>query len=151
MPVNLTARYSVVGFLPIAPWSDETAVVTFPDVVDDEGRVAFRRRFGHNLARIRRDLTKFSQGDVAERLGIDAESYGRVERGTREAKAYEMVIIADMLGVPADWLLDPTDSLAELDRRLALLRRAAAEAARGEGEGPAPASGDGKDAPRGKR
>jgi transcriptional regulator with XRE-family HTH domain len=152
MPVKLAEHPARAGIPPYALWSRHLAADTVIDVGEDAERLAFRRRLGANLARIRKDLTDLSQEVVADRLGIDVETYGRIERGTREPRAFDLARIADILGVPAEWLLDPTDSFSELDRRIAMLRRAAVEAARAdEGEGQDPPAGAGGDAPPGKR
>lgn len=134
-------------------WSGRWAVDTVTDVeAEEEARRAYRRRLGGNLERVRKQLTDYTQESLADALGVDIETYARWERGSREPRAYDLAQLAEKLGVPAEWLLDPTDSFTELDQRIAQLRRAAAEAARAdEEEGQGPTAGDGKGAPRGKR
>jgi transcriptional regulator with XRE-family HTH domain len=119
---------------------------------DEEARRAYRRRLGVNLERIRTTLTRYTQETIADELGVDTETYARWERGSREPKAYDLHRIADVYGVPPEWLVEPTDSLTEIDRRLAALRQVAAEAAAREaGEGPAQPGDAGTAARPGKR
>lgn len=132
-----------------AGWYRHLAVDTVFDVGEEE-RSAYRRRLGINLERIRSTLTTHTQESLADALGVDAETYGRWERGSREPKAYDLFRIADILGVPADWLVAPTDSISEIDRRLSQLRAAAADAARVEAERVQRAAA-GKAPQRGKR
>lgn len=133
MPVKLAAPALYPPIRPNVGWYPRWAVDTFVDVPsDEEERRAYRRRLGANLGRIRSQLTDFTQETIADALGMDAETYGRWERGTREPKAFDLHRLADKFGVPADWLLDPTDSFTELDRRIAQLRRAAVEAAQAD-------------------
>lgn len=103
-------------------------------------QATYRRRLGVTLRRIRAELTTYSQATIAEELGVDVETVGRWERGAREPKAWELGLLAERYGIPADvvgWLLFPTDSLSELETRIeeiriAKLRRAAAEAAQAD-------------------
>lgn len=136
-----------------AGWYGRSTVDTFEDVPsEEEDRRAYRRRLGVNLARIRTQLTAYTQETIADALGIDAETYARWERGSREPKAYDLHRIADRYGVPPEWLVSPTDSLTEIDRRLAQLRRAAEEAARADVEAEqAQRAADAAAARRGKR
>lgn len=111
-------------------WSLRLAVDTVDDVpIDADKRRAYLRDLGENVARIRQSMTKLTQEDMADALGMNIETYGRVERGKREPKAYELVAIADHLGVPREWLVDPAESFKEIDARIAILRRVATEAA----------------------
>jgi transcriptional regulator with XRE-family HTH domain len=131
MPVKTVESGYRVGVLQAAQWSLPIAGFTVEYVPsEEEERLAFRSRLGTSLARMRRQLTNYSQQEVADAVGIDIETYARIERGTREPRAYELRQITEFLGIPAEFLLDPTDSISEIDRRIAALRRVAAEAAR---------------------
>lgn len=153
MPVNTSATVLLPAVRPNVGWSGRWAVDTVADVPSDEQeRLAYRRRLGANLARIRSQLTPYTQETIADELGMDAETYGRWERGTREPKAYDLHRLADKFGVPGEWLIEPTDSFSELDRRIAMLRRAAEEAARADAAGDStPPDGGASDDSRGKR
>jgi len=117
----------------------------------EEERAAFRRRLGVTLARVRTRLTSYSQESIAEVLGVDSETVGRWERGIREPKVYDLAQLSEKYNAPAEWLLFPTDSVTELDRRIVQLRLAAAEAARADaGEAPARPSSGGTGVRRGR-
>lgn len=108
-------------------WSDISAARTVPAVEQEDHsaeRAAFRRRLGTNIARIRSTLTEYTQASIAEELGVDTETVGRWERGDREPKVYDLARLARAYDVPADWLLEPTDSITELDARIRFLRQA---------------------------
>jgi transcriptional regulator with XRE-family HTH domain len=125
--------------------------------VEEGEREAFRRRLGWTLGAIRRRLTPYSQQSIADVLGVDTETLGRWERGLREPKVSELVQLWRRYDVPAEWLLDPTDSITELDRRIGDLRaRRLREAAAGAaqvvvGEGTAPPGGADRSPRRGRR
>lgn len=55
--------------------------------------------------RRRRNSTGLNSKDVAERVGMNAAVYGRIELGTRPCRAHELGEIAKVLGVTADDLL----------------------------------------------
>lgn len=150
MSVKLLERAPLRGFLLNAPYPGQWPEGRFFDVPDEEERRAYRRRLGVNLERIRTTLTEYTQETIADELGVDTETYARWERGSREPKAYDLFRVADKFGVPSDWLVSPTDSLTEIDRRLSQLRRAAEEAARAEAAAKPRQSGVGKGTPRGK-
>lgn len=97
---------------------------------EDGERGDYKRRLGFTLSRLRTALDPaLTQERVAEALGVDAETVGRWERGDREPKAYDLHRLATLYQAPPEWLLAPSDSLSEVDARLAWLRREAAEAA----------------------
>ncbi len=56
------------------------------------------------LANARRAL-KLTQEDAAERIGISAEFYARIERGSAIPSVQTMLIMSDSLGVTPDALL----------------------------------------------
>jgi transcriptional regulator with XRE-family HTH domain len=128
-------------YRPASVWSYPLGFPTVIRVEDDAARTEFRAALGRTLAMVRKRLTPYrSQQAMADALGVDRETYGRWERGVKEPRVYDLARIWSAFDVPADWLLDPTDSLKELDRRIAMLRhermlRAALEAAHDEGEG----------------
>lgn len=130
---------------------------TVPDVEDDQ-RVAFRRALGTTLKAVRRKLTPYrSQASIAELLGVDSDTVGRWERGEREPKVSELVLLWERYDVPAEWLLRPTADVNELDGWIAGLQRerqtqAALEVARAEEEeGPTPSDDAASAAQRGRR
>lgn len=58
------------------------------------------------VIRERREACSLHQKDVADRLGMNPVSYGRIELGTRSARASEILHIARILGTTADALLE---------------------------------------------
>lgn len=141
----------MVGARPNAGFTGIGALVTFPPVAGSDGeRTVYRRRLGQNIAAFRTAFGE-KQQELADYLGLEVETVGRWERGSREPKAYELHRIAERYGLDADWLLNPTDSLSERDARAASLRRVAAEAAQafvaGEQD---PPNGAGRSPRRGK-
>ena len=126
-------------------------MATFPQV--EEEREAFRVALGRTLGRVRKKLTEYSQVTIAEALDVDPDTVGRWERGERDIRVYDLARIWERYQVPADWFLDPTDSVKELDARIRHERqtRAAQEAGRADaGHGPDQPSGDGKRPRRGR-
>lgn len=112
------------GLPPIEGWSRRAALPTVLPVPggEDGDRRAFRRRLGVTLGRVRRRLTNLTQQDVADHLGVDVETVGRYERGEREPKAFELHRLAIKYDVPGEWFMFPTDSVTELDARIAARR-----------------------------
>jgi transcriptional regulator with XRE-family HTH domain len=55
-------------------------------------------------ARYIRDMTR---EEVAERCGVSAETYARWERGDVDLRGHALGLLADVLRLPADLLLDP--------------------------------------------
>jgi len=108
-------------------WTDSDGASSVLRVPEDD----YLRRLGA-VVREARKLRGWSQEDLGERVNRDKNSISRWERGATSLSAYDLVQLWQALEVPADWLLDPTDSISEIDRRIAHLRRAAAEAARAD-------------------
>lgn len=106
-------------------------LLTVPEVGTDAERATFRRLLGETLQAFRK-AHGLSQQEVADYLGVEVETVGRWERGTREPKAYELRRLMDRFGADPDWLLSPTDSTIERDRRTAMLREVASAAARAD-------------------
>lgn len=111
------------GDRPNARWSRRLGLATvLPVAGEDAERRAFRRRLGVTLARVRSQLTKYTQESIAKELGVDVETVGRWERGDREPKSFELHRLAVAYDVPGDWFLFPTDSMTELDLRIQTAR-----------------------------
>lgn len=133
-------------------WSGRTAVLTvlpvLPTSPDDD---AYLVRLGRTVQRIRKKLLGINQAEFARRVGVDLNTISRWESGKTSLSAYNLTRLWRGLDCPADWLMDPTDSMTELDRRIEQLRRAAAEAAKADvaAERALRAVG-GKSAPRGR-
>lgn len=105
---------------------------TGSDAASSVGRMAeddYLRRLGA-VVRAARRARGWGQEELAERLGRDKNSISRWERGATSLSAYNLVQLWEALEIPAAWLLEPTDSISELDRRVEELRRVAAEGAR---------------------
>ena len=66
-----------------------------------------------------------SQEDLADAMKVDKNTISRWENARTEPKAYDLARLGDVLNVPGDWLLRPTDSISEMDLRLDQLQRAA--------------------------
>lgn len=60
--------------------------------------------FGARLSRLRKER-KLKRYDVAEPLGVDAETVARYERDEREPKVSDAVKIANILGVSIEYLV----------------------------------------------
>lgn len=106
-------------------WTDTSEPSSVPRVAEDD----YLSRLGAAIQSARKAL-KLSQAELGERVGRDANSISRWERGATSLSAYDLVQLWRALDVDAEWLLEPTDSISELERRAAQLRRAALEAAR---------------------
>lgn len=66
--------------------------------------------------RIKKGLT---QGDIAERLGVEPKTIGRIERGETLAPISRLAEIADVLGCPlADLLRDGSPRMSDLAKSL---------------------------------
>lgn len=74
-----------------------------------------------------------SRESVATACGVNPESVARWERGTVSVPAHVLHKLVDVLGAPADLLLDPPATRTE-----ALVRLAAYDAVRDPRGGPAP-------------
>lgn len=130
-------------------WPPYTAARTVLGVSGEED--AYLLRLGATVRLIRKRLLGLNQEGLGARVGRDKNTISRWENGKTSLSAHDLVQLWTALGVPADWLLDPTDSLSELEMRVASLQRAASEAARDDvGEGTDPPSGDGRRPPPGR-
>lgn len=133
-------------------WSDSVGVPTVWLVPSTQkttpGEDAYLRLVGLMVQRVRKLMLHESQEEFAGRMGLDKNTVSRWENGKTSLSAHNLTRLWRALGVPADWLLDPTDSVTELDRRIGEFQRVASEAARAEaGEGPDRPS-DGASGPR---
>lgn len=149
MPLNNRHRAPATRLV----WSRSAVVPTVPDVPDTSSEEdAYLVRLGATIRRVRKQLLHLNQDQLGERIGRDKNTVSRWENGKTSLSAYNLIQLWQALEVPAEWLLDPTDSVTELDRRIAQLRRAAAEAARDdEADGPDQPSAGGAGVPRGRR
>lgn len=134
-------------------WSSIRSASNVPTVPAKQvrERVAFRRRLGLALARSRVKLTDHTQATIAELLAVDTETVGRWERGEREPKVTQLAVMVEEYGAPGDWFLRPTDSITQLDARIARLQREIAEAARVKVEAEARRAAGASSVRRGKR
>ena len=83
---------------------------------------AYLRRLGQMIKLIRKRLRLGDQAAFGELVGRDKTTISRWENGKTSLSAYDLSLLQRALDVPADWLLDPTDSLGELDERIEQLR-----------------------------
>lgn len=131
-------------------WSPSVAVSTVLRMVDSPAdelsdEDAWLLKLGKTLSYIRRKVRHLTQEELAERMSIgDANTISRWENGKTSLSAHNLSRLWLALDCPPDWLLDPTDSVTELDRRAAKLRRLASEAARQQAQVEARASGAGR-------
>ena len=110
----------------VLAWSGTGAAITVLFVPgSDADRLAYRRRLGHAIAQIRDRARSMSQEDLADAMKVDKNTISRWENARTEPKAYDLSRLAEVLEVPGDWLLRPTDSINEMDLRLDQLQRAA--------------------------
>jgi len=126
----------------VLAWSGTGAAITVLFVPgSDADRLAYRRRLGHAIAQIRDRARSLSQEDLADAMKVDKNTISRWENARTEPKAYDLSRLADVLNVPGDWLLRPTDSINEMDLRLDQLQRAAGVAETAEAGSAAPTRG----------
>jgi transcriptional regulator with XRE-family HTH domain len=141
--LHVSKRLSDAGLA----WTDSDAASSVAFVPEDD----YLRRLGAVIKSVRK-MRDWSQEELGEKVGRDKNSISRWERGATSLAAYDLVQLWAALEIPAEWLLEPTDSISELDRRVAQLRRAAEEAARHDAAlASGPTSAAGTAAPRGKR
>lgn len=135
--------------------SASPAVPTVWDVPEDDpsppSEDEYLLKLGATLKHVRRKLLKVNQPEVARRVGREKNTISRWENGRTSLSAFNLAQLWTALEIPAEWLLDPTDSVTELDRRIALLRRVASEAAASAAAEPRRRSGGGRAAPRDTR
>lgn len=128
-------------------WTGIPDAFSVPAVAEDD----YLRRLGAVIQASRKALG-WSQAELGDKVGRDANSISRWERGATSLSAYDLVRLWEVLGVDAEWLLSPTDSITELDRRVAHLRRLAVAAAKRDVEVEQARRAEGDKAPqRGKR
>lgn len=112
---------------------------------------AYLLRLGNTIQRVRKKWTRVSQEALGDRVNRDKNTISRWENGKTSLSAYDLARLTAALDCPCEWLVDPPDSITDLEMRIARLRRAAEEAARADaGEGTVPPSGVGRAARRGK-
>ena len=66
--------------------------------------------FGARLSRLRREKG-LKRSDIAEPLGMDAETVARYERDEREPKIGDAAVIAGILGVSLEYLASGVSSV----------------------------------------
>lgn len=117
-------------------WNGKPAGFILPDVArKDPSRAVWRRQLGRALA-LTRETTydengkKLTQEKVAARMGVDSGTISRWERGGPDLKLIDVVVMAEMYGMPGEWIVHPPDSLNEIEQFVEPRRRAAQEAAR---------------------
>lgn len=64
--------------------------------------------FYENMAKMRKQQG-FTQGDIAEVLGITRQQYQLYESGKREIFLHLMIVLADYYGVSLDYLVGRQD------------------------------------------
>lgn len=140
--VHVSNRLGATGLA----WTGSDDGSSFGLVAEDD----YLSRLGAVIQAVRK-ARRWSQAELGERVGRDANSISRWERGATSLSAYDLVQLWQVLEIDAEWLLQPTDSISELERRAAQLRRAAVEAARDDqAEAQARRGGAGAGARRGK-
>jgi transcriptional regulator with XRE-family HTH domain len=71
---------------------------------DDDSHLRLHETFARAL-RSAREACGWSQAEVAHRIGLSIEAYGRLERGRVLPRVSTLVRLAKVLGVPLDALL----------------------------------------------
>ena len=96
---------------------------------DDDSHFRLHQTFARAL-RSAREACGWSQAEVAHRIGLSIEAYGRLERGRVLPRVSTLVRLAKVLGVPLDALLGlgGSRSASEDLRVQALLSRIAGAA-----------------------
>lgn len=72
-----------------------------------------------NRLRQARHWTGLQPVDVAERLGLTREQIRKIEKGRWLPPVYELVIMSEMLGCSADWVLGLSDDPKTREERIA--------------------------------
>lgn len=106
---------------------------------------AYLRRLGVMVQLIRKRLLGVNQTELGEAVHRDKTTISRWENGHTSLSAHDLSQLWAALDVPAEWVLDPTDSIDELDRRVVQLEHrqrllAAEEAALAEEGAPGPST-----------
>lgn len=89
-----------------------------PVAGSDADRSAFKKRLGYTLKKCR-ELAALTQEEAAARLSVNAQTLSRWETGTHECKPYELAQMWALYDAPAEWLMNPSDSITEWDLRQA--------------------------------
>jgi transcriptional regulator with XRE-family HTH domain len=149
LSIPYTTRASAIPVV----WSPRASAATFGTMPEREAsdEDAYLLLLGNAIQRIRKRLLGVNQETLGERVGRDKNTISRWEGGKTSLSAYDLRLLWQALGVPAEWMLDPPDSITALERRVQALQRAASEAARDEtGEGPDQPSDGGRASRRGR-
>lgn len=70
----------------------------------NDKRYYFDLRLAANI-RAARIAAGLAQRDIAERLGVHQNQYQRLERGRHRISAYDLVCVAEIIGVPVAKLI----------------------------------------------
>lgn len=89
-----------------------------PVAGSDAERSAFKKRLGYTLKKCR-ELAGLTQEEVAPKLLVNVQTLSRWETGTHECKPYELAQMWAIYDAPAEWLMNPSDSITEWDVRIA--------------------------------
>lgn len=89
-----------------------------PVAGSDADRSAFKKRLGYTLQKCR-EIAGLTQEEVAPQLSVNVQTLSRWETGTHECKPFELAQMWKLYEAPAEWLLDPSDSITEWDLRIA--------------------------------
>lgn len=65
-----------------------------------------------------REQLGLKQNEVAERLGINANNISRWETENRQVRAWQLVMLAEAMGVPPAFLIEGGDGLTPEEREL---------------------------------
>lgn len=115
-------------------WSGSPVVDSVPFVPEISDQDAYLLRLGKTVQRVRKRMLGITGEELAAEVGVEKNTISRWENGKTSLSAHDLVRLWKALNVPAEWILDPTDSVTEIDRRTAQLRRAAEVAARADAE-----------------
>lgn len=130
-------------------WSRHMVALPIVDhVKEGSGEDAYLMRLGASIRLIRKRFLRLSQDGLGQRVGRDKNTISRWENGRTALSAFDLVQLWRALDVPCDWVLDPTDSISDLEARVSQLLRVASEAARAEMAGAPDQPSGGAAAPR---
>ncbi len=83
----------------------------------------FDRRLGEQIGKVRTEL-EMTQEDLGRLVGLSRVAIGQIEAGRRKVTADELQRFSCALGIPADYLVDPTRRpQVVLEQRAAPLKR----------------------------
>lgn len=91
------------------------SIVTLPHLLIYSDLEYQQMTFGERIVLLRKQM-KWSQGDLAKKIGTSAPIVGRYERGEIKPSIEVAVRIADALEVTLDYLLGKSDALT-LDKK----------------------------------